>query len=72
MNDDLFQRLRDDMKTGFSGIHERLDQLNGRVRDTETDVAVLKDRNGRRATIWGGGAGAGVVATVEAIRAYFK
>jgi len=28
-------------------IHDRLDQLNGRTRDTETQIAVLSDRSSR-------------------------
>ena len=49
------ERVLETMKAGFSSaekslgeIRERLDQINGRVRTNETDVAVLKDRDMRR------------------------
>ena len=33
--------LRGDIK----GVHDRLDELNGRTRKAEQDIAVLKDRS---------------------------
>ena len=45
MDERYFQILREDMKAGFEGGHERLDSLNGRTRQNEQDIAVLKDRD---------------------------
>ena len=56
---DLSPELRlihDAMLRGFDGINERLDELNGRVRTNENDIAVLKDRGIRKsdpAARWG-------------------
>lgn len=58
---DEFFRAMDKIEAGLSGIHERLDRQNGRLRDAETDLAVLKDnRTLLRALI--GGAWAGLLA----------
>lgn len=52
------------IREGVDGINERLDNLNGRTRKNETDIAVLKDRqsDSRQAGVsagrnWGAGAG---------------
>lgn len=71
MTDELFTLLRQDMKEGFQRVCDRLDQMNGRVRHTETDLAVLKATVGRKAAWLGGGTGAAIVALAEAIRAVF-
>lgn len=58
---------------GFAGLNKRLDDLNGRTRDNEMDIAVLKDRGGasRSSSVaWGSGAGAFVVGVIEAVRMY--
>lgn len=74
MTDDLFNLLRQDMINGFSGIHQRLDVINGRVRETEQSTAILQDRDsrtGRSALWWGGSGGAAVIGLIEAVKAYF-
>ena len=72
MNEDvLFQLLRDDIKEGFREVNERLDGLNGRVRMTEQEVAVLKDRGGRRTAAWGG-AGVAVATIIETVWHWVK
>jgi len=55
-------------------IVERLDQINGRLRDTETRVAVLEDRDSRDVATarnvssrWGGG----IAAIVSGAVSYF-
>lgn len=73
MSDELFQLLREDMKAGFQRVCDRLDDMNGRVREAEQDIAVLKDRGGnRKSVLWGSGSGAAMVGVVEAVKAYFK
>lgn len=61
---DRLYKLMDD---GFNGVHSRLDALNGRTRENEQDIAVLKDRGGSAAR-WGAGASAALVALVEIVR----
>lgn len=72
MTDDLFQLLRDDMKDGFREVCDRLDQMNGRVRHTEVEIAVIKATSARKAAWLGGGSAAAVAGLLEAIRSYFK
>lgn len=62
--------LRDDVARGMSGVHERLDRLDGRVRTTETSVEVIKDRHaqaGRSGAKWGTAAGAAVAGLLTAL-----
>lgn len=42
-----WDRLYDLLRDGFEGVHDRLDQLNGRTRTVENKVAVLEDRGVR-------------------------
>ena len=50
------------LKDGVDGINSRLDAQNGRIRTTETEIAVLKDRSeGQRKTSGAWGAGGGFV-----------
>lgn len=44
MRRDEFDRLHETMRDGFQGLHRRLDELNGRTRKTELDVAGLEPR----------------------------
>lgn len=44
------------LMTAITGIHERLDTLNGRTRINEKHIAVLHDR---QKLLWGGLAAAG-------------
>jgi ABC-type transporter Mla subunit MlaD len=41
------EQIRDSLRDGFSGVHERLDTINGRLRQTESAVCVLEDRSDR-------------------------
>ena len=50
--------------TSLRGIHDRLDQLNGRQRDSEREIAVLADRSGRSNAIAISALSAVVVATI--------
>ena len=72
MTDELVKLLHQDMKDGFQHVCDRLDEMNGRVREAEQDVAVLKDRGHRSSMLWGGGSGAAIMAAIEAIKAFFK
>lgn len=42
--DDLHD-LRDVLREDIKGVHDRLDDLNGRTRKAEEQIAVLKDRS---------------------------
>jgi hypothetical protein len=67
-----FQRWMERLHSEVQGVNARLDVLNGRTRQNETDIAVLKDRSaGGSAAAWGGGIGAVVVAVAESLRWYF-
>lgn len=64
--------MRADVREGFKGVHNRLDQQNNRLRTTETDVAVLRDRARTSAVSsrnWGAGTGAAAGGMVTAILA---
>lgn len=52
----LLSERHDTMMTAITGIHERLDVLNGRTRQNEKHIAVLHDR---QRLLWGGLAAAG-------------
>lgn len=56
-------RLYHTLEVGFSGVHSRLDRLNGQVGKHEAQIAVLEDRGHPAA--WGGGIGGLLVAVVE-------
>ena len=66
--------LRDDIKSGFAGTWSRQDHTNGRLREAEQDIAVLKDRADQTtkavsgATSKGAGAGAALVGLVELVK----
>lgn len=59
-------RLYQTLDAGFSGVHSRLDELNGRTRKAENAIAILEDRGHPAA--WGGGLGAVIVGIVEGAR----
>lgn len=69
MDDFQFQTL----SKGIDGIHARLDRINGRVSETEQELAVLKDRSDRaerQGGIFGaigGGLVTGIVLTIKAL-----
>ena len=69
MDDFQFQTLQ----KGIDGIHDRLDRMNGRVSESEQEIAVLKDRSDRAEKqgglfgAIGGGIVTGIVLTVKAI-----
>lgn len=47
-NNELLQVLhmiREDQQSGFRGVHDRLDKLNGRVREAELDIGILQERS---------------------------
>lgn len=60
MEDLQFKILQD----GISGIHARLDRMNGRLGEAEEEIAVLKDRSDRSERQGGifGAIGGGIVA----------
>ena len=61
--------LHDTIRDGFQGVHDRLDLINGRLRQTEQDVAVLHDRSSRDSTAR---VGAGVSAIMAALSAFWS
>jgi hypothetical protein len=69
MDDFQFQTLQ----KGLDGIHARLDRMNGRVSESEQEIAVLKDRSDRAEKqggmfgAIGGGLVTGVILTVKAL-----
>lgn len=68
---DDFQFLT--LQRGLDGINERLDRMNGRVSESEQEVAVLKDRSDRAEKqgglfgAIGGGAVTGIIFVVKAL-----
>jgi tetrahydromethanopterin S-methyltransferase subunit G len=64
--DRWMQVLRDDIQ----GVHDRLDTINGRVRTTEQDVAVLHERTGGHGTAAavGGGIAGVIYGAVEVVK----
>ena len=76
---DEFNRLYDAIKDGFKGTHERLDDLNGRTRVNETEIAVLKATQApgtpfqkSKTAAYGVGGGAVLLGLFEAIKAFFQ
>lgn len=72
-----FNQLRDDMLRGFAGLNTRLDTLNGRTRETETQlavaktqIAVLQDRSNRE--WWERLVSGGIGASLVGFGAFFK
>ena len=71
---DELSRLYERLDRGFDQINARLDVMNGRVREAETDIAVLNVAKGQGhgiAAAVGGGLGGVVVAVAEAARWFF-
>jgi pyrimidine operon attenuation protein/uracil phosphoribosyltransferase len=58
--------IRQDIKDGIEGVHERLDELNSRTRKAENQIAVLEDRGHRDTTARAQGLG-GMVASAAAL-----
>ena len=59
-----FTRWMELLRSDVKGVHDRLDELNGRTRKNENAIAVLEDRStdgrseGRKSgAVWGGFAG---------------
>ena len=50
-DDKLADERHSQVMSAVIAIHHRLDQLNGRTRDTEQRVAVLADRSSRTNTL---------------------
>ena len=66
---DEIDRLYQTLDAGFSGIHARLDRMNGRVGELETDVAVMQATHPKgAAAAWGGGIAGAIVGLVEAAK----
>lgn len=63
------ERLIAAMNRGFDRVDGHFERLNGRVRDAETDIAVLKDR-ADRSTRMGGMVGGLVAAAISAFGAW--
>lgn len=62
------------IRKDIAGVQERMDVLNGRTRENEQDIAVLKDRanDGKRAgQVWGAGVGTAVAAILSALWSWF-
>ncbi len=53
--DRLYTERHEAVMEGIRGINERLDKLNGRTRQNEQDIAVLKDRGTRQGLLFGTG-----------------
>lgn len=73
--DRLFYQIelnKKELMEGISGIHHRLDTLNGRTNQNVTDIAVLKDRESRDPSArWGAGIGI-LVAILSVLWEVFK
>lgn len=73
----LEDRLTEAMQAGFSGVHERLDALNGRTRKNSEDIVQLRERvrgiapKSHRGVMAGGIAGAAAL-VAEVVRFYFQ
>jgi hypothetical protein len=46
-DEDIHLERHNQVMSAVIAIHHRLDQLNGRTRETETQLAVLSDRSSR-------------------------
>ena len=68
---DEFYRAIQDVREDIAGVNMRLDTLNGRTRNAEQDIAVLKDRGARQA-LGAGGAGAGAGLVLAMVWEWFK
>lgn len=69
---DEFREYMALIREDIAGLGTRLDTLNGRTRDNEQDIAVLKDRAGHGlAAAWGGGIVGVIVGAAEALRWWF-
>lgn len=60
--------LRQEFREGIEGVHDRLDDLNGRTRTVENKVAVIDDRgSGNRDTTARVGGIGGLIAAATAL-----
>ena len=64
--------LLDTIQDGFRGVHTRLDAINGRLRSTEQDIAVLNDRSNRDNTARVGAGASALVAGLGALWHWLK
>ena len=85
---DLRDAITAEMRSGFYQVNARLDMVNGKVNATAVQAArhderlgtLEEDRDDERTTrtgrgsllIWGGGTAGGVVAIIEAMKAWLK
>jgi hypothetical protein len=60
------------LRNDIAGVHERLDELNGRTRVVENKVAVLEDRGSRDTTARVQGLGGIVASAASFIYAWFR
>lgn len=71
-----FQEWMRLLRADIQGIHERLDVLNGRTRQNEQDIAVLKattvpvivPSSNKAAAAWGGGVGGALFLAAELLK----
>lgn len=62
------------IRAAVDAVNARLDIINGRVRTTEIDIAVLRDRASEARNSgakWGAGVGAGVAGAVAGLWQFF-
>jgi len=64
MDDQTLNERHIALMDAIRGIHTRLDAINGRVRTSEREIAVLADRSGRINAIAISALSAVVVATI--------
>lgn len=67
-------RLHESIREGFTGLHLRLDTLNGRTRVAETKIAILEDRAESAKDTkrnWDGIIGGGIVALIAGAIEWF-
>lgn len=67
-----FERWMNLLRSDVQGVHDRLDELNGRTRASEQKIAVLEDRSGdgRKGGMLAGGVVTGIAALAELVRHY--
>lgn len=74
VNSAEFSRWMNLIQDGIKGVHDRLDTLNGRTREVESDVAVLKAQSATAkdpAARWTA-VGSAIGAAIAGVGAWFK